>query len=176
MFTVRGQYILNSGDSVQFEAFEDSGDKFDPGNSSDTSDNEHTRKKPNNVNKQKIWQVIELTVIQTNRYAAQCGAAEKLPKVRIQEWGDKNNEAIECFIGILIWMSLRQFPSIEWYWSNSVVYDNKINDLIPLNRFQLVLISWHFHNNKVITKNRLQKMFAVANLLIKNFQKPIVPK
>lgn len=84
------------------------------------------------------------------------------------EWRDTNNEESECFIGILIWMSLCYFPSIESYWSKGVLYDNKIKNLLPSSRLELLLKSWHFHNNE-------QKMSPLANLLIRNFQKSNVP-
>lgn len=121
-------------------------------------------------------EMLELMVIETNRYAAQCKASTTLPKARIHQWRDTNLEEMECFIGILIWMGLCQYPSIESYWSRSVLYHNKLKNVMPRNRFQLLLKSWHFHNNEIVTEDRLQKISPLTNLLIKNFQKPITPK
>ena len=121
-------------------------------------------------------EVLELMVTETNRYAAQSKASTKLPKARIHEWYDTDQKEMECFIGILIWMGLSQYPSIESYWSKSVLYENKIRNLMPRNRFQLLLKSWHFHNNEIVTEDRLQKISPLIKLLIKNFQYPIIPK
>lgn len=51
----------------------------------------------------------------------------KLPHARISEWHDTNVAEIKCFIGILIWISLSQFSSIESYWYKSSRFQNNIS-------------------------------------------------
>ncbi|KAJ3642669.1 hypothetical protein Zmor_025430 [Zophobas morio] len=121
-------------------------------------------------------ELISMMVIETNRYATQCKASATLPKARIREWHDTNCEEMESFIGTLVWMGLCPFSSIEAYWSKCVVYTNKIKDIMSRNRFQLLLKSWHFHNNEILTEDRLQKITPLTNLLIKNFQNVVIPK
>lgn len=120
--------------------------------------------------------IISMMVSETNRYAYQCKAKESAPKARIHRWQDTDIPEMKKFIGILLWMGLCQYPSIESYWSTCVLYHNKVKNVMSRNRFQLILKMWHFHNNDVITNERLQKISPLMTKLKEAFQSVIIPK
>lgn len=120
--------------------------------------------------------MLNMMVVETNRYANQCKAKEKAPKARVQHWYDTNITEMKKFIGILFWMGLCPYPSIECYWNKNMLYQNKLKSCMSRNRFQLLLRMWHFHNNEILTNDRLQKISPLTTMLIENFQAPVIPK
>lgn len=119
--------------------------------------------------------ILTMMVTETNRYGAQCQKKETAPKARIHNWQDTNVEELQRFIGLLLWMGLVQYPSIESYWSKMNIYSNAIKSVMSRNRFQLLLKTWHFNNNENVTTDRLQKISPLTNKLIENFKRHFIP-
>lgn len=119
--------------------------------------------------------ILVMMVEETNRYAAQMKNKETHRKARINDWQDTNIEEIQIFIGILFWMGLAQFPSIESYWSKKNIYHNRVKNLMSRNRFQILLKAWHFSNNEEVSEDRLQKITPLVKKLLECFQHPIIP-
>lgn len=112
---------------------------------------------------------------ETNRYAEQCLTTNVHPKARIQKWIATNDEEIEKLLGIVLWMGLCSYPSITSYWQKKKIYTNHISNLMPRNRFQLLLKCLHFGNNEEVTDDRLHKLTPLLEKLRESFQQPIIP-
>lgn len=119
--------------------------------------------------------ILLMMVTETNRYANQCKAKQNAPKARIHNWLDTNIEEMKIFIGILIWMGLVQYTSIELYWSKKSIYQNVIKSVMSRNRFQILVKMWHFNNNEIVTPDRLQKISPLIDMLVQNFQRYNTP-
>lgn len=119
--------------------------------------------------------ILDMMVEETNRYAAQVKNKATNRKARINDWYDTNTDEIQIFIGILFWMGLAQFPSIESYWSRKNIYYNRVKNQMSRNRFQILLKTWHFSNNEEVAEHRLQKINPLLTKLLENFQNPIIP-
>ena len=121
-------------------------------------------------------EIFDLFVSETNLYAEQQKSREKSSKARIQKWKSTDRAEMEKFVGCIMWMGLVQLPSISAYWSTNKIYSNFIKSVMPRNRFQLLLKTWHFANNEDIPENdRLYKISPLISKLIMNFQAAIVP-
>lgn len=65
-------------------------------------------------------EIINLIVVETNRNAEQFLSKNRLSKSsRFTKWVPTNNNEIQKFFGLIIWMGLVQMPAIENYWCNS---------------------------------------------------------
>lgn len=91
--------------------------------------------------------IFQLFVTETNRYAAQEKDKSIFRKSRIKDWKDTNQEEMENFLGIIMWMGIVTQPSISAYWSQSFLYKNNISKIMSSNRFQMLLKTWHFADN-----------------------------
>lgn len=123
-------------------------------------------------------EVFELMTTETNRYAAQKLADPKLEvNARLRKWKDTNPEELKIFIGILLWMGLVRMPNLHSYWSTKNIYYNKIKTIMSRNRFQLLLATWHFHDNEDFTDaSKLRKLTPLLNLLKSKYQSVVVPQ
>jgi hypothetical protein len=119
-------------------------------------------------------EILSMMVTETNRYAAQCRAKQNAPKAIIHDWQDTTAVEMKKIIGIILWMGLVQYPSIESYWSK--IYQNFIKCAMSRNRFQLLLKIWHFSNNENLSQDRLQKISPLINMLVEKFQNNVIPK
>ncbi|KAJ8933811.1 hypothetical protein NQ314_013783 [Rhamnusium bicolor] len=91
-------------------------------------------------------------------------------------WKNTTQEEMEKFIGCLMWMGLLQLPSIRDYWSKKCLYENSLKNVLPKNRFQILLKTWHFANNEnANTDDRLNKISQLLPKLQQSFQAPIIP-
>lgn len=104
----------------------------------------------------------------------QCAQNNVLPHARINSWHDTNVAEIEKFFGIVIWMGLCRFPSLQCYWSKNPIYKNYLKNVMSRNRFQLLLKTLHFSDNTQIMEDRLQKITPLVVKLKQSFQKTIV--
>jgi hypothetical protein len=118
-----------------------------------------------------LYDRANLSTRPRNRYAAQ-----NAPKARIHDWQDTRAVEMKKCIGIILWMGLVQYPSIESYWSKMPIYENFIKCAMSRNRFQLLLKMWHFSNNENLSQDRLQKISPLINMLIEKFQNNVTPK
>ncbi|XP_017478567.1 PREDICTED: piggyBac transposable element-derived protein 4-like [Rhagoletis zephyria] len=119
--------------------------------------------------------ILDLIVLETNRYASQCVQKDSLPHSRIQKWTPTDRDEIEKLLGIIIWMGLCPFPSMQSYWKKNTIYPNCLPSIISRNRFQVLLKMLHFNNNENLTEDRLQKLSPLIEKLRESFQQPIIP-
>ena len=94
--------------------------------------------------------VIELMVIETNRYAQQYVQSHQLRRTsRMARWTDTTKEEMKTFLGLILLTGLIQYPSIEDYWKKDPLYYHPLfhQDGMSYNRFALLLKNWHVANN-----------------------------
>ncbi|KAK9754662.1 Transposase IS4 [Popillia japonica] len=106
--------------------------------------------------------IIDNIVDQTNLYATQCLTSEAdIPKIsRWHKWQPTDNTDIRRFIGLIGYIGLVKMPSMENYWSSSLLYRNDVaRNTMSRNRFQLLLQALHFDDNEMCPPNdRLHKI------------------
>lgn len=124
--------------------------------------------------------VLELMVRETNRYARQMLDSETITREhRMNRWKETNKDEMKKFLGVLLFMGLVDFPTIECYWKRDDLYYHplmhKIN--ISYNRFSLLLRNWHFVDNSLHSEsnNRLYKISSLADAIVGNIQNAYIP-
>lgn len=126
--------------------------------------------------------ILEYIVKETNQYAAQTLASDNLSmkqakKHRLSKWIDTTVDEMKKFLGLLLWMGLVKYGSIEDYWSKSPLFSNEVaSKVMPRNRFQLLLSCIHFNdNNAANNADRLTKIRPLIDHLQRNFQAHYIP-
>lgn len=116
-------------------------------------------------------EIITHIVQQTNIYAAQKNIATTFTT---------NNLEMRQFIGILIFMSVFNYPSIRSYWSNYAF--QSIQDTMSRNRFDQIRSNIHFNDNsKLPAKNSsdfdpLYKIRPITKHFNEKFQSVPMPQ
>ena len=109
-----------------------------------------------------------MLVEQTNLYAAQT-IAEKGPlrrSSRMKCWKATDVAEMKIFLGLMLHMGPFSLPSLDTYWSSSVLYDLTLwSSLMSRNRFQLLLRFLHFVDNSVDSDDRLYKIRPIMDHL-----------
>jgi regulator of sigma D len=97
---------------------------------------------------------------------------------RIHTWKDTDQEEIEVFLGILLWMGLCRYPKISDYWSQNKIYSRNIRQYMSRNRFEILLRMLHFSDNNgdLQPTDRMQKIFPLVTQLRERFQSVIIPE
>lgn len=125
-------------------------------------------------------QLVSHIVKETNIYAQQAKEKNKFPKSRLRTtWIDTNEEELEIFFGILLWMGLCRFPTLQNYWSKSLLYQNEVKNKLSRNRFELLLRTLHFSNNMnfdVEHADRLRKLRPLLDMLKERYHYAMVPE
>ena len=123
--------------------------------------------------------VIELMVIETNRYAQQYVQSHQLRRTsRMARWTDTTKEEMKTFLGLILLTGLIQYPTIEDYWKKDPLYYHPLFHQVGMsyNRFALLLKNWHVGNNLDAQQgDRLHKVSQFVQLLISNIQSVYVP-
>lgn len=81
------------------------------------------------------------------------------------------------FFGLVLWMGLVKHGSIEEYWSTAPLLSNHVaSNVMPRNRFQLLLSCLHFNDNCAAdSTDRLHKIRPIVDELQTNFQRHYTP-
>lgn len=123
-------------------------------------------------------EIIQLMVIETNRNAQQFLNTQQITRgSRFSFWQPINQNDMEKFMGLLMWMGLVKMTSIADYWSKAERYKNGVAPkTMSRNKFELILRFWHFEDNETADKAdrlyKVRKLLNMANELVKNIQKP----
>ncbi|KAE9525673.1 hypothetical protein AGLY_014200 [Aphis glycines] len=122
-------------------------------------------------------EIIDLIVVETNRNAEQFLSKNRLSKFsRFAKWIPTNENEIQKFFGLIIWMGLVQMPTLEDYWCNSTRYKNYVaHKIIPRNRFELILRFLHFSDNEKFDGDKIYKVRNLVEKMIYNFQNVMEP-
>lgn len=127
-------------------------------------------------------EIINLIVIETNRYGSQMKERARTLKSRISRWYETDDNEIETFLGLLLWMGLCHFPCMSDYWSKDPIYHCNVNKYMSRNRFELLLRVLHFSdndNNAQVDNNapidKLRKIRPLVDLLVDRFRYVMTP-
>lgn len=85
---------------------------------------------------------IQRMVDATNEYACMCKENNQVVNSWIQPWRDTSVDEMKKFIGIIIWMGLVRYPTLNSYWCRSHLYTNSIINAISRSQFQLLSHMW----------------------------------
>ena len=117
-------------------------------------------------------QVIDLVVIQTNRYAEQYIASHVLPPhSSVNRWHPTDRDEMYTFLGLSVLMGIVYKPRLAMYWSSDELYESGIfSKTMQRDRYLLLLRFLHFVDNDLIdskdpNRDRLAKIREVMNLL-----------
>lgn len=115
----------------------------------------------------------------TNSYANKVKILKVVTRnMRLAKWVDCNDEEMLKFLGLLIYMGLKKLPKMSDYWSNNILYKNKVvSQAMSRNRFELLLRCWHFEDSIHLTSNtdRLLKIRRFVQLLAGTFRNSKTP-
>lgn len=116
--------------------------------------------------------LLECIALETNTYATQILQEKTLTRSsRLHKWHDIGPDDLKIFFGIIIWMELNNRPSLRDYWSHSPLYENQVVELMPRNKFELIMRMLYFSNNRTaIEGGRLAKLRPMIDILHTNFQ------
>ena len=111
---------------------------------------------------------FKLLVDQTNLYAAQYLAAqlELPPHSRIRKWVDVSIPDMKTFLSLYLLTGIVVKPELQQYWStNPLIKTEFCKNVMPRNRFQLILELLHFNDN-----SQLMQMTQIVIVFIKYVQ------
>lgn len=121
-------------------------------------------------------EVLNLLVIETNRYGNSLYASAQRPKSRLKEWVETDIVEMRTFLGIIMWMGLTPHPSIASYWSKNDIYKSYISNYMKRNRFELLLRSFHCCNNNECPRgDRIFKIRGLVDMLENKFKNCNIP-
>lgn len=127
-------------------------------------------------------EILEHIVTETNRYAAQSLSSDNLPrkqakKHRLHQWVNTTVHELKKILGLVLWMGLVKHGSIGEYWSTAPLLSNQVaSNVMPRNRFQLLLSCLHFSDNSTTdSTDRLHKIRPIVDKLRTNFQQHYIP-
>jgi len=116
-------------------------------------------------------EVLNLLVIETNRYARDLLSTPRGPKSRLNKWVDVDTVEIKIFLGIVMWMGLNPLPTLASYWSKNELYQSHIPKYMTRNRFELLLRTFHCSNNQTCPRgDRLYKVRGLVDMLVSKYK------
>ena len=122
--------------------------------------------------------IIKVIVTETNRYAEQVMAHLVVTaKTKMRRWIAATNTEMKRFLEILFTMGLVKKACIDDYWSTDPVIATPIfNSTMPQDRFELLLLFWHFIDNEcAVDGDLLSKLRKICNALLERFQALYIP-
>jgi hypothetical protein len=120
--------------------------------------------------------VLNLLVIETNRYGNSLYTLAQRPKSKLKEWVETDIVEMRTFLGIILWMGLTPHPSITSYWSKNYIYKSNISNYMKRNRFELLLRSFHCCNNNECPRgDRIFKIRGLVDMLVNKFKNYNIP-
>ena len=94
----------------------------------------------------------------------------------MKHWKETDVPEMKVFLGLMLQMGPCSFPSLDAYWSTSVLYEVTLwSSLMSRYRFQLLLRFFHFVDNSVECDDRLYRIRPVMDHLINVMKKNYVP-
>lgn len=121
------------------------------------------------------YNVIELIVSETNRYASQyLTTTEVKHRSMMRSWIDCTSVEIKKLLGIIMFMGICPLPQTRLYWSGNDLFKNDvIKQVMPRDRFEMLLKCLNFSNNEAIVteEHRLAKIKPLVELMNNLFKK-----
>lgn len=122
--------------------------------------------------------IIDYLVLETNRYASQKINQEQISSgSRLKKWRDTDRVEMMNFFGIVMWIGLVKMPNLACYWSENLLYANKVSDIMSRNRFEILLRMFHAANNETESQGgRLYKVQPLIDRILPKYQNIIIPQ
>lgn len=127
--------------------------------------------------------LIDMIVLETNRYAEQCIQGSVLRRhSRSKKWVSTSRDELNSFLALIILQGIVKKPTVEQYWSKrhstSTPFFSKI---MSYRRFQLIYRYMHFADNNAFDAKthecpKLAKIWPVLKHLSSSFQEAITPE
>lgn len=122
---------------------------------------------------------MELIVDQTNIYASQVvRSGEDIPaSSRLHQWTPTSRMEMLNFLGLIGYMGLVRMPTIRHYWSRRSLFQSQVaSNTMSRNRFELLLLLWHFSDNHQCPPgDRVYKIQVLIDKLVYKFQEVFTP-
>ena len=104
--------------------------------------------------------ILELIVIETNRYA----------KVHNAKFKETNLSEMRNFLGLVNYMGIVHLPVMSRYWSTNPLYSLPLpRKIMPRDRFLSLLRYFHVSDNDSTEHNRLSKFQPLLDEMNTNF-------
>ncbi|GLV54168.1 uncharacterized protein CBL_21012, partial [Carabus blaptoides fortunei] len=119
--------------------------------------------------------LIDLIVLETNKYADQSKNVSNKKHSRILKWTPTDRNELRIFFALLILQGIIQKPDIEMYWSKKHIIDTPFfPEIMPYRRFALIKRFLHFSDNNSYDPDthpnpKLNKIWPVYTYLNKVF-------
>lgn len=121
-------------------------------------------------------EILDITVLETNRNAANFIRQSKKRTYRLNQWSDTNSNEVWNFFAIVLYMGIVKYPKISNYWEKNILYNNSlVPSVMSRNRFQLLLRFVHFADNDLAEDDRLYKIKNLMNMMQERFDNEYVP-
>lgn len=122
-------------------------------------------------------ELIELIVMESNRYYQQIAQAKKSPYSRLRQWRETDVNEMYTFLAVYMLMVRNQKISVSEYWSTDRLLCSPIfHEIISKNRFDLLMSMLHFCNNEKQPENdKLFKIAKVSSLIREKFGETFIP-
>ena len=126
-------------------------------------------------------ELIEMIVVETNRYAAEIRAKvpDDKPHAQIRSWKEVNSDSIWRMIALTTAMGITKKPTTDSYWSTKAVWQTKCYaSVVSRNRYKVILQSLHFQNNQLNKPegDRIWKLRPLYEMLTAKFTSVYVPE
>lgn len=122
-------------------------------------------------------EVLNLLVVETNRYAMSLLTSNISPHSRLKKWEEVTIDEIKTFLGIVLWMGLSPQPTLASYWTKDTLYASNIPDFMKRKRFELILRTFHCCNNNMCPPgDRLHKIKELLDMLMAKYKFACTPK
>lgn len=122
-------------------------------------------------------ELLDLIVLETNRFAEQSRNKVLPANSRLNRWKDTNKQEIMTFLGIVLYMGLKKLPRMTDYWSKNPLYSDQVSSRMSRNRFELLLRMIHFNDNEnIVAHDRLGKLSPLLNILTNKYKEIYIPE
>lgn len=129
-------------------------------------------------------ELLDVIVAETNRYASQLLNSRNLGKhSRFRKWFPVTREELRVCFSLLMLQGIVKKPNERLYWSKSRLIETPaFGEIMPGNRFQLVMRMLHFVDNTTIQNLEghpqplLRKIWPVYQELVKKYRTLYVPE
>lgn len=123
-------------------------------------------------------ELIDVIVVETNRYASQLLNSSNLSQhSRFKKWSALTREEPRVSLSLLLLQGIVQKPNERMYWSrNRLIETTAFGEIMPRNRFQLIMRMLHFVDNATIEileghpQPHLRKIWPVYQELLTKYR------
>ncbi|XP_072043195.1 piggyBac transposable element-derived protein 4-like [Amphiura filiformis] len=125
---------------------------------------------------------IQVIVRETNKYAEQQMRGSNLGHYsRAHQWRPVDEDDINVFIGLVLFMGMVKLPAYDLYWANNWMLNLGMKGVMPRDRFLAILSFLHCADNEQMPQrghanyDRLYKVRHVMDLCVNSWQEACSP-